>query len=326
MTDIILKKDGNVYSLSGKPFDITTFNMLKNAGLLFFKSGMHGQLYQECFCGIEPVCVSCLKCERHCTCGGKGWVLTEQGVKKAQSLGFNVIIDDVKLSPSVSVADAEKQLTERKAREKVEREAERLKKIVELEAKGIILDENKFIATRDEWTKNMEFLGWNFGERDYKLVKKLDSLEYRSEFTPREPSTLSKNEIVILDSIPTIAVNYEYYDMEGYSQSNWYAPKEIAEKVKVLLEKKQKEEKDREDKERVINEKLRKERFEKEAEERACKEAERVKKEASMIAGLSKKTKNELLSEHANLLSNGTLRKSWGKDEIVKAIAKYKSG
>lgn len=32
---------------------------------------MNGQLYQECEvygCGIEPVCVNCFNCERHCTC------------------------------------------------------------------------------------------------------------------------------------------------------------------------------------------------------------------------------------------------------------------
>lgn len=30
---------------------------------------MNGQLWQECFCGTEPVCSSCEKCNRHCTCG-----------------------------------------------------------------------------------------------------------------------------------------------------------------------------------------------------------------------------------------------------------------
>lgn len=28
----------------------------------------HGQLWEPCFCGTEPVCVNCFKCERHCTC------------------------------------------------------------------------------------------------------------------------------------------------------------------------------------------------------------------------------------------------------------------
>ena len=27
-----------------------------------------GQLWQECFCGTEPVCVDCEKCKRHCRC------------------------------------------------------------------------------------------------------------------------------------------------------------------------------------------------------------------------------------------------------------------
>jgi hypothetical protein len=30
---------------------------------------MNGQLWQECFCGTEPVCASCEKCKKHCTCG-----------------------------------------------------------------------------------------------------------------------------------------------------------------------------------------------------------------------------------------------------------------
>jgi hypothetical protein len=30
---------------------------------------MNGQLWQECYCGTEPVCASCEKCKRHCTCG-----------------------------------------------------------------------------------------------------------------------------------------------------------------------------------------------------------------------------------------------------------------
>jgi hypothetical protein len=27
-----------------------------------------GELWQECFCGTEPVCVSCERCARHCGC------------------------------------------------------------------------------------------------------------------------------------------------------------------------------------------------------------------------------------------------------------------
>jgi len=30
---------------------------------------MPGQLWQECRCGIEPVCVDCEGCNRHCRCG-----------------------------------------------------------------------------------------------------------------------------------------------------------------------------------------------------------------------------------------------------------------
>ncbi len=29
---------------------------------------MSGQLWQECDCGTEPVCLDCEKCDRHCTC------------------------------------------------------------------------------------------------------------------------------------------------------------------------------------------------------------------------------------------------------------------
>ena len=29
---------------------------------------MNGQLWQECFCGTEPVCATCECCEGHCTC------------------------------------------------------------------------------------------------------------------------------------------------------------------------------------------------------------------------------------------------------------------
>jgi hypothetical protein len=29
---------------------------------------MNGQLWEECFCGTEPVCASCEKCKKHCTC------------------------------------------------------------------------------------------------------------------------------------------------------------------------------------------------------------------------------------------------------------------
>lgn len=32
------------------------------------RSNMRGQLWQECYCGTEPVCVECEKCERHCHC------------------------------------------------------------------------------------------------------------------------------------------------------------------------------------------------------------------------------------------------------------------
>jgi hypothetical protein len=30
---------------------------------------MNGQLWQECRCGREPVCVTCEKCSKHCQCG-----------------------------------------------------------------------------------------------------------------------------------------------------------------------------------------------------------------------------------------------------------------
>jgi len=30
---------------------------------------MNGQLWEECYCGTEPVCADCHKCEQHCTCG-----------------------------------------------------------------------------------------------------------------------------------------------------------------------------------------------------------------------------------------------------------------
>lgn len=30
---------------------------------------MKGQLWQECFCGGEPVCSACEKCQRHYKCG-----------------------------------------------------------------------------------------------------------------------------------------------------------------------------------------------------------------------------------------------------------------
>jgi len=29
---------------------------------------MRGQLWQECFCGKDPVCVDCEKCSKHCKC------------------------------------------------------------------------------------------------------------------------------------------------------------------------------------------------------------------------------------------------------------------
>lgn len=29
---------------------------------------MPGQLWQECYCGTEPVCADCEKCARHCSC------------------------------------------------------------------------------------------------------------------------------------------------------------------------------------------------------------------------------------------------------------------
>jgi len=29
---------------------------------------MHGQLWQPCRCGAEPVCANCGYCARHCTC------------------------------------------------------------------------------------------------------------------------------------------------------------------------------------------------------------------------------------------------------------------
>jgi len=32
---------------------------------------MRGQLWQQCtVCDVEPVCADCLRCERHCPCGG----------------------------------------------------------------------------------------------------------------------------------------------------------------------------------------------------------------------------------------------------------------
>lgn len=30
---------------------------------------MKGQLWEECSCGVEPVCADCFRCETHCKCG-----------------------------------------------------------------------------------------------------------------------------------------------------------------------------------------------------------------------------------------------------------------
>ena len=30
---------------------------------------MRGQLWEECYCGTEPVCAMCQKCQKHCSCG-----------------------------------------------------------------------------------------------------------------------------------------------------------------------------------------------------------------------------------------------------------------
>lgn len=29
---------------------------------------MNGQIWEECFCGIAPICAQCMKCQKHCTC------------------------------------------------------------------------------------------------------------------------------------------------------------------------------------------------------------------------------------------------------------------
>jgi hypothetical protein len=39
---------------------------------------MNGQLWQECFCGTEPVCVDCQRCKRHCTCSGPRQISYDQ--------------------------------------------------------------------------------------------------------------------------------------------------------------------------------------------------------------------------------------------------------
>jgi len=38
-------------------------------GITIRRKKMRGQLWQECFCGQEPVCCACERCEKHCTCG-----------------------------------------------------------------------------------------------------------------------------------------------------------------------------------------------------------------------------------------------------------------
>lgn len=37
---------------------------------------MNGQLWQECYCGTEPVCSDCERCTRHCRCMQEGEQVT----------------------------------------------------------------------------------------------------------------------------------------------------------------------------------------------------------------------------------------------------------
>ncbi len=43
---------------------------------------MNGQLWQECYCGDEPVCSMCEQCEPHCSCSHPERQKLERGLNE----------------------------------------------------------------------------------------------------------------------------------------------------------------------------------------------------------------------------------------------------
>lgn len=310
MVNVSLTKSGNDFLIQGKPFDMTTFSTLKDSGLLYWKSGMRGQLWQECSCGKEPVCVMCMKCSKHCTCGGGGWALTEKGVNKIISSGHSVSVDGVPLATGTSFEDVNKAIAEKKAKEKFmldERRAlekiELEQKARELETKGIYLDRSKFKTVQAEFMNGFEQVYIVFD--DYKVVSELGSISLLHEIGDKEPFDISKKE-VILFGIHTQVIYATYTDMGGDFIQKWFVPVKMIDQVKKKLVEKQKK---RDEEYRIAAEKRK-------AEEDIQK-AIYIKKRDELKAELSSMTKTQIVEKYGSHIRN----KSASKEAIVQSVS-----
>lgn len=316
--------------VSGKPFDMPTFSALKNAGLLFWNSGMRGQLWEECYCGTEPVCAMCMKCSRHCTCGGGGWALTEKGIEAVIQKGFQVSVNgsQIKSIQDVSVAmDIEKKRLES---ERVAKIAARNAKIAELESRGIYVRENaaKGEEILKKWQQGMSHAGWDVSLKDIDVIARHGGIEFRRSIEDaREPRQYALVTARIF-GMETKAVINDFYNMDGYSETAIFLPDEIISKIKPLIEKRDAERRAEEEKRQIQyaaeaakRQKEYEEKVKKEAEARACKEKEDVVKIASIAESLSSLTKNQILSKYSQLVNEEIIMKSWPKDKLIAKIS-----
>jgi len=91
------------YKLEGYPLNKETLATLQASGDVKFQTLTSGQLWENCSCGKEPVCVNCFKCGAHCKCGASFWTITPAGISKVLGFGLEVIVDDIKLQNTENI-------------------------------------------------------------------------------------------------------------------------------------------------------------------------------------------------------------------------------
>lgn len=208
------------YKIEGYPLDKTQFAVLQASGDVWFVSLSAGELWENCSCGQEPVCVSCFKCSSHCKCGASFWTITPVGMSKAMSFGLDVIVDGIKLQGTdhieVLLANA-KAKSEQEQKERVEKER------MAREANATL-----------EKSRKEKVVSWELG----KIALKIPDSEITFDVvdsvvdgysTVKLIRFVSPKELACMEGVKS---EYRGYDTD---YSSFLAPKEIADRLNAPL-------------------------------------------------------------------------------------------
>jgi hypothetical protein len=199
------------YKIEGYPLSPAQFSTLKNAGDVEFKALTAGELWENCSCGKEPVCVSCQKCATHCKCGASYWSISPAGISKAMDdFGLEIFVDGIKLEKAETI---ETSLANAKA--KADEEIEKHRATAEVKA-------------NEEAEKRLRMKSWETGKIVLKIPESL--IAYKAIESLKDGySTSTLIQFISpkeLEGMEGVKCEYEGYEHEEYI--SFLAPEETA--------------------------------------------------------------------------------------------------